>query len=607
VSKPDNLTAESRYELAKVALGEAEADLAIINGDIVNVYTGEVLAGNTILIKGSRIAYSGKQFDKGIGPHTRTIDASGKTLIPGFIDGHTHLDYLFSSSELTRFAMKTGTTSIISEVSEMGFKLGYRGILEFLKSIRDQPVKFWITFPPVVSTSPIASMHTITLGEVRRLLRKKEVLGLGELFWGPIIHGDKRLLQTAAEALNEDKKVEGHTAGASANKLQAYVSLGFTSDHEPITANETLERMRLGMSVMVREGEIREDLEAISQIKDKPIDFRKLCISSDGLGPWQFVRQGYMDHIVQKAIILGFPPVRAIQMATLNVAEYFNLDNIIGGIAPGRYADIVIIPDLTVIKPEVVISNGQVVAQDGEVVAPPRRHKYGAFTLSAIRLETKMKAEDFAVPQAGTPRTKYGAGSVSPGRLRPAVKVRVIDLVSNLLTKEAVLDLGVIKGQVQMDPAAGIIKIATVEHRHSPGKTFTGFIHGLGLREGAIAVSTGWNINDIIVAGANEPDMALAVNRIQELKGGIVICLNRKVLEELALPIGGIISLEPMEVLADKLTDIQQTALKMGCTSPDIRTTLSALTSGAIPFLRICESGLYDVKLNKIVDLIVDD
>ena len=580
----------SRQELAKVALGEAEADLAVVNGDIVNVYTAEVMPEQTVLVKGSRIAYVGKNAQKSIGTNTRVIDAGGKTVIPGLIDGHTHMDYMFSIGEVCRFAMQTGTTSIITETSELGFKLGYRGIMEFLKSTRDQPVKFWLTFPPVVATSPITAENTLSADEVRRLLRKKEVLGLGELFWAPALSGDKRLLQTIGEAYHSGKLLEGHAAGAEGNKLQAYADMGFTSDHEPIDADEVLERMRLGLYVMAREGEIREDLEAISRIKDKRIDFRRLCISSDGLGPWQFVQKGYMDFIVQRAIDLGIPPIKAIQMATLNPAEHFKLEDIIGGIAPGRFADIVVVPNLTTIKPELVISSGQVVAQKGEIVVQPRRHVYPPYTRRAIRLDRQLRAEDFAV------LTDAPDGMV---------KVRVIELVTKLVTKEEVLQLPVVRGQIQMDPTRDTVKLAAVEHRHAPGKTFIGFLRGLGLTEGAVAVSTGWNTTDIIVAGANEGDMAQAVNRIKELSGGFVVCLNGMVLAELAMPVGGVISLEPTEVLAAKLTDFQQAAMKLGCKSPDVRTTISALTSGAIPFLRICESGLFDVKLNKLVELVV--
>ncbi len=591
MSKLDNSVVESRYELAKVALGEAEADLAIVNGDIVNVYTGEVLSGDTILIKGDKIAYAGKYAKRGIGIDTRIIDAAGKVLIPGFIDGHTHMDYICSSYEISRFAMKTGTTSIISETVEVASTLGYRGIIEFLKSTRDQPVKFWITIPPGITISPVGREHVLTLSEVRQLLKRREVLGLGESYWSPVINGDQRPLQIITETLKAGKKVEGHSAGAIANKLQAYASLGVTSCHEPITPDEALERLRLGMSVMIREGEIRQDLEAVSRIKDKPVSLRRLGVASDGVGPWQFTQQGFMDHIVQKAIDLGFAPVQAIQMATLNIAEHFNLDDIIGGIAPGRLADILIIPDLATIKPELVISNGQVVAQNGEVSVQPRRHTYPRYTYNSIYLDREFKAQDFTVHTDCDKAT---------------VKVRVIDQITHLLTKEAILELPVTDGQIQMDTSGGTIKVAAIERFHTPGKTFTGFIRGLGLKRGAIATSTGWDTSDITVAGANELDMALAVNRIKELHGGMVVCLDREIVAELAFPVGGIISPEPMEVLAEKLTRIQQAGMEMGCTSPDIRTTLSILTTGAIPYLRVCESGLFNLRLNRRVELVAE-
>jgi adenine deaminase len=186
------------------------------------------------------------------------------------------------------------------------------------------------------------------LNEVRRLLGRKEVLGLGEVYWGPALAGDKQALDIMAETLKAGKKIEGHSAGASSNKLQAYAALGVTSDHEPIAAEEALERLRLGMSVMIREGEIRRDLEAISRIKDRQIDFRRLSMSTDGIGPLQLTTSGFMDYLVRKAIALGIPPVQAIQMATLNVAEHFDLEDFIGGIAPGRFADILIVPDLKI-------------------------------------------------------------------------------------------------------------------------------------------------------------------------------------------------------------------------------------------------------------------
>ena len=581
---------DSRYELARVALGEANADLAIVNGDLVNVYTGELLHDTTVLIKGKWIAYTGRYPKKGIGPGTQVIDARGQILIPGFIDGHTHTDYIYSSSELARYALRTGTTTIITDAVELTFALGYPGLKEFIRSVTNQPVKFYITLPPMVTISPVARQHILSDKEIRRLLHRKDVIGLGEIYWGPLLADSETYFNRVNATLEMGKRVEGHGAGASGSKLQAYTSLGITSDHEPITPEEALERLRLGLSVMMREGEIRQDLEALSPLKDQKIDFRRLSLSTDGVGPIQLVSQGLMDHLVRKAIKLGFPPVQAIQMATLNVAEHFHLDDFIGGIAPGRYADIVIIPDLSSVQPGTVISNGEIVLENGQTRVRIRQHHYAAFTRFSINLPEKLPASAFTV------------------KVHPAAdqaKVRVIDQITNLLTREVILDLPVIGDEIKADPGKDIIKVASIERRHTPGKIFTGFIRGLGLREGAIATSTCWDSTDLIVVGTDEEDMAQAVQRIRELGGGTVICRNRKILSEVPFEIGGMVSPAPMELLAGRLSTLQTTAVQLGCLSPDIRTTLSVLTTAAIPFLRICESGLFDLRSNQIVNLII--
>ncbi len=592
MSNINHTSAFSSYELTRVALGEIPADFAIVNGKLVNVYTAEIIEDATVLIKGDKIAYAGKYPAKGIGPQTGIIDAGGKTLIPGLIDGHSHVDYLYSIYELVKFALKTGTTTIISEVAQLSSGLGYRGIKEFLKSTRHQPMKFWITIPPMGSISPIYRNHLPALNKIKRWLQRKEVVGLGEVYWGPVISGDPSGLSFMAVTRAAGKKIEGHSAGASGNKLQAYAALGITSDHEPISGDEALERLRLGMTVMIREGEVRSDLEAVSSIKDRKIDFRRLSLSTDGIGPCELINRGFMDYLVQKAIRLGISPVQAIQMATLNVAEHFNLDDCIGGIAPGRFADIVIIPDPENIKPEMVISNGQIVAQNGSLTVQPRRHQYPSYTWNSLHLDREIKPEDFDIP-AGTAQTM--------------VKVRVIDQVTHLLTREAILEIPVKNGLLQMPASRDIIKVSAIERLYPPNRIFTGLIRGLGLMRGAIATSTTWDSSDIVVVGASESDMALAVNRLKEINGGVTVCLNNTVIDELAFPIGGILSLAPMEILAEKLDRIQKKSLDLGCTSPDIRTTISILTTGAIPYLRICESGLFNLRINSPVGLLVNE
>jgi len=590
--RQSTVSSERTREVMKVALGEAEADLAIVNGNVLSVYTGEILTGLTVLIKGDKIAYVGNNASRSIGASTEVIDANGKVLIPGLIDGHTHiLGSVYSASELIKYAIKGGTTTIITETSEIAFLLGYQGIVQFLRSVKNQPMKIFITAPPMLTISPIAKEHALQVSELRKLLKRKEVLGLGESYWGPIVEGDPKLLDLIAETEEVGKKVEGHSAGARGNKLQAYASLGISSCHEPTTAEEVLERLRLGMFVLIREGQIRRDLENVSRIKDENIDFSRLALVTDGVGSWELTTDGHMDFVDQKAIKLGFNPILAIQMATINIAQHFAIDDIIGGIAPGKYADIVIIPDLETIRPEYVISNGRVVAKNGQLLVEPRRQTYPKSTRNTIHLTRDFDAHDFAVP-------------VESGRRQ--VKVRVIDLITDLLTREAILSLPVSNGLAQPDISKDVIKIAAIERTHQPGKTFVGFIRGIGLKHGAVATSTGWDSCDMVVVGASEADMAQAVNRIRELNGDIVVCAGGKILAETPLPIGGIISPEPIETISRQLRNVQQAAADLGCVTADILNTLGFLTSGGIPFWRICEQGLVDVRQNKFVDLIVD-
>jgi adenine deaminase len=583
---------DERHCLTKVAMGHSDADVAIVNGSIVNVYTGEVLKGDSVLIKGDRIAYCGPYAKRGIGSRTCVIDAAGKTLIPGLIDGHTHMDYLCSSYETARFALSSGTTTIITETAEIAFRGGYRIILEYLKSNHQQPLKFWFTLPPMGKLSPAATEDCLSIEEVRQLLKRMDCVGLGETYWGMAVAGDFRILKILAETLKAGKKIEGHSAGAAANNLQAYTALGVSSDHEPITAEETLERLRLGLSVLIREGEVRQDLEAVSRIKDRDIDFRRLAVCTDGIGPIQLTAVGLMDHIIQKAISLGFPPVHAIQMGTLNVAEHFNLQEEIGGIAPGRFADVLIIPSVDVIKPETVISNGRIVFQNSRIAVEPRRHRYPRSMYHIVNLKKDFRTSDFFV------KTTDGLSQL---------KVRVIDQVSNVLTKESAMDLPVSRGQILCDLNQDVIKASAVEYLHTGGKTFTGFIRGLGIKKGAIATSTCWDSCLITVVGASETDMALAVNRIRDLGGGCLICLNGQIVAEVPFPIASIISDEPMEKLAEQLTGFQVAATTLGCRWPDIRTLLSVLPSPAIPYLRICEAGLFNIRHNKLVSLLVEE
>ncbi|MBI4295968.1 MAG: adenine deaminase, partial [Chloroflexi bacterium] len=381
---------------------------------------------------------------------------------------------------------------------------------------------------------------------------------------------------------------DGHSAGARDNKLQAYIATGVSSCHEPTNPEELRERLRAGLFVFIREGAVRRDLDALSRIKNDRMDFRRLALCTDDIDPIQLVTNGYMGQVIRQAIALGFDPIVAIQMATINPAQRFALDDFIGGIAPGKYADIVVIPDLKTIRAEWVISNGQVVAKNGELLVQPKKHRYPESFYTTTRLPRRLYADDFRVRAGGK-----------------QAKIRAIDQVTNLVTREAIIDMEASDGQFCIDTDNDILKAAIISRVHSPGKMFSGFIRGLHLKQGAIATTAVWDVSDIGVVGADEADMALAVNRVVELGGGIVVCARGKILAELALPVAGIISEAPMEVIATRHREIQAATTSLGSRLPDTLLTVCVMTTSAIPFLRISDDGLLDVKQNRVVDLIV--
>ena len=582
---------EKMTQLMKVALGEAMADIAIIDGTLVNVFTAEVLKNQTVLIKGDSFAYFGENPPPlSIGSETQIINAQGKTLIPGLIDGHTHLDDKYLPDEVVKYALAGSTTSVITETAAIGSLLGFKGVTAFMDLCRNQQVRFFFTIPPVICVSPSAEENcALTLLELKRLLRRPDVVGLGEVSWAQVNENHPRLLETIAATINYGKRVDGHGAGARGSKLQAFFSTGVSSCHEPTNVGEVLERLRMGVFVPIREGEVREDLKETSGIKDLNIARNLLGISADGVDPRQLVNDGYMDFIVQKAISHGFNPVSAIQMASINVARHFGL-NFIGGIAPGKLADIVVVPNLENIRAETVIVNGQMAYNRGELVTRPRKAAFPKSFHQTVRLANDFKGDDFSVR----------IDDEGP------VKIRVIDQISDLVTKEAILTFDVKDGLLDTDVEKDILKVAAIDRYWKPGKYSVGFIRGFGLKNGAIATSTAWDCGHILVVGTNNTDMALAVNRIRELQGGTVVCVHNEILEELPLPGAGLFSDWPMGIIARKYDDIQAAAQKLGTTLPDFHMSLQILATPSIPFLRICEDGLFDLKQNKFVSLVVD-
>ena len=581
-------TPEESLGLMKVALGEEKADLVIVNADVVNVYTGEILKDHAISVKDKWIAYVGQNAADSIGTQTEVIDARGRAVIPGLIEGHTHMAWLYSAGEFLKYAMAGGTTTVITETFEAYPVSGFDGVVDFLESLKDQPIKLFGTAPAMISISQTArGVPPETLG---KLLSRDDVLGVGESYWQAVLQEPDGILPLYEKTLKAGKTLEGHSAGAGDKKLAAYVGLGISSCHEPINADQVLERLRLGLHIMIREGSIRRDLAEIAKIKDSGIDLRRLILSTDGVTPEDLLAKGYLEYVLQKAIDCGFDPVAAIQMATLNVAEHFSLDAFIGGIAPGRFADLVIIPDVHTIKAQWVVSNGKVIIREGKLTATPRNHTFTTRSLNSVNLKRNSKPADFKIHASGH---------------SDSAMVRVIGLVTDLVTAELKMQLPVSDGELKPDTDQGILKVSAIDRTNQPGKIFNGLIKGFGLKSGAMACSAAWDCSDIVAVGANDADMAAAVNRIRALQGGAVLCENGEILAELPLPIFGIMSDLPTEDIARKLRQIRKTAAALGVPHPDPLLTLITLTGAAIPYLRICEEGLVNLKDGKTRPLFV--
>ena len=578
----------SQKELMDVAAGIQKADLVVSNCRILNVYTREILDDHSIYIKDKWIACISRDDVKRKGKATQVVDAEGMVVIPGLIDGHTHLANYFNAKEFLSYAIAGGTTCLVTETLEAYSVGGLEGVIDFIESYQDQPVKVFNTAPVMVS--PSKKTNGISEDDLEKLLKRDDVLGLGEVYWQATFQEPESILPLMTRALSMGKIVEGHSAGASRGKLAAYVGSGVSSCHEPITMDQALERLRLGLYVMVREGGVRKDLEAISKIKDQEVDLRRMVLVTDSVSPEFLIKNGTLEHVLQKAINLGFDPVDAIRMVTLNVAEHFGIDNLIGGIAPGRFADLCIIPDIQKINPAWVISNGNVIARNGKCIISPRNHEYSKKSLNSINLKKIFRKDDFKIS--------------APLGIKK-IDVRVIEKISMLVTKEKIISMEVHEGQILGNVEKDIIKIAAVDRVNESNQCFTGLISGVGMKNGAIATSSSWDTGDITVMGAKEEDMALAVNRIKDIKGGVVVCAGGKVLAELLMPILGIMSDLSMDETARRTKQVNQSANGLGIIFKDPILSLSTMTSAAIPFLKMSEEGLYNLKDGKTLGLFI--
>ena len=575
-------------ELVETALGNAPADIVIRNGKLVDVYTGRVLPDRSVAVSGKWISYVGQDADYAIGKDTRVIEAEGRVICPGFIDAHTHVTDFFDIADFLKYAIPGGTTTYITEADTYGFALGLHGFKTFLEQIRNRPVKFFCTVPAMVSASPASSHLAIKPKEIRELLEMEEVPGLGESYWqNTILRKDERVLALMRETMKAGKSVQGHAAGAADKRLGAYACAGAVSCHEAVSPEDVLNRLETGLWTFLRQGYIREDVGSIKPLIGQ-IDLRRCILCTDGIDPEFLLKRGYFNDVVQDAINMGVPPMDAIRMSSLNPAELFHMDHLIGGIAPGRYADIVLLPSVDVIKPEIVIANGNIVFENGTVTTLLGRRPYNKRIYKTVKVPlTKLK--DFAVA---------ASQCSSPGM------VRTMDIQENgLVAKEGLAKVPVVHETLLADPENDLLKCVFICRSTGRAEKFVGFVRGIGIKAGAAATTHSWDASALVAVGANDADIALAINRVIAHQGGSVIAVGGKVAVDIPFPIGGYVSDAPVEEINNSLTAFREKFAELGSKLRSPHLTLVTLTSAAIPFIRITEKGYYRFRENDFVGI----
>lgn len=560
--------------LSEVALGNVAPDVLITNGTLFNAHTGEFLPGQSVWIKEGWIAYVGPDHDPLREKETRVIDANGMVILPGLMDAHTHFTACRSSiEEFIRHVIPTGTTTVVTETTELAIA-GKEGLEALVKGFEDQPLRLYYTIPPLCGLTPFEERTAPPNEDLLPFLGDPRCLGVGEIYWSNLFlegRQAERVEELAAMGIRLGKRIEGHTAGASGRKLQAYSCFGISSCHEPITEAEVLERLRLGYWVMIREGSIRKELPGVKGIFDKKIDFRRVILSTDGVHPDEMLKFGYLDASLKTALRLGVQPELAYQMVTLNVAEHFRIDHLLGSLSPGKMADLVLIPAPDEFSPQLVMIGGKAIFEDGRALVEPRKVVFPDSMLHTLRM-----------PNTSVPSP--------PGR----GKVRVIELITELVTKENTVDL--------QDPQTSkdVIWVMALD-RLETGKAFTGFLKGFGLQRGAVGSTMCWDTGDLLVIGCDKTSMETAVGRLKEMGGGVVYARGKEVVADFPAPLCGVVSLKPMETVNEELQRVNACLKENGVKFEKPILTLDTLTSAAIPHLRITHNGYVRVRDRKIL------
>jgi len=572
--------------LIQVALGEKPADLVLKQGTLVNVITGELNENVDVAISGNRIAYVGNA-DHTIGPDTEVIELNGKYLAPGLMDGHMHVEStMLTVTEFARMALTKGTTSIFMDPHEMANVFGKEGVRYMHEEGQKLPLHVFTTFPSCVpSTADLEDAGaSITVEDVEEGLTWDGVVGLGEMMNFPgIVNRDPLMIGVVNATIDAGKTVTGHFPDGTDQMLQAYLVSGADSCHETINREKALEKLRLGMYLMIREGSAWHDVKELAKVItiDK-VNTEQIMLVTDDIYPQTLVEKGQVNHVVRRAIEEGVDPVTAIKLASINTARYFKLADDYGSVSPRKVADIIILDELETMEPTLVIADGKIVAQDGKLIIDLPTYEYPAHVKDSVHVKRAIEASDFIIKTDAT---------------TDRVTANVIEVIENSArTKRTQFELKVESDQtIVTDLDQDVIKLACLDRHHKSGDISVAFAHGFKLKKGAVASTVAHDSHNLLVMGTNDEDMAFAANYLVELGGGMVVVEDGKVLAEVPLPVAGLMSDQRAEVVVEQVQKLEQAWKDLGCPIHAPFMTFSLIALPVIPDIRITNRGLVDV------------
>ena len=573
--------------LVDVAMGRTPADLVLRDGRWVCVQSGEIIDHTDVAIIDERIAYVGPDASHTIGKETEVLSVNGKYLVPGLLDGHMHIESgMLTVTEFVRAVIRHGTTGMFVDPHEIANVYGLKGVKLMVDEAAVQPIHVWVQVPSCVPSAPGLETPGASIGadDVVEAMSWEGIIGLGEMMNFPGVYfSDEKMHAEMGATRQAGKVIGGHYASPDLGlPFHGYVAGGPEDDHEGTRLEDALARVRQGMKAMLRHGSGWHDVDAqVRAITQMGLDSRHFILCTDDSHSETLVSEGHVNRAVKRAISAGLEPIKAIQMATINTAEHFGVSREVGMIAPGRYADVMVVRNLAELDIEKVIARGKVIVEGGKVKIDIPSYPYPDWATGSVHLGHRLTSMDFSLKHPGSGK----------------VQANVIGVIENQApTRHLRMEVELIDGEVKVDMGRDIVKVALVERHKGTGIVQVGLIHGFGFdKPCAIGSTVAHDSHHMLVVGTNEADMALAANELATVGGGQVVVQQGNVIGMVELPVAGLMSTERAEVVAEKAKTVLDGFRACGCTINNPNMQLSLLALVVIPELRLSDLGLVDV------------